>query len=195
MSFVPLRNNWWLYSSPHQTVWNKQIKSWFHPPWQFHTHIDKYFFYLMCVLWPWSVLYLALLKLCKFTCNEKCFLRSVGACLSVCVCTVGCILSCAAVLDDRDFQLSRVRRQTQGGYKTDSRHSACLSVAKIQGIFITVQNCVVLWNSFGWSINLIFVSEACLAQNIQYANMQIQKLGFMQGWILKYVLNIDKIHM
>ncbi len=112
-----------------------------------HTHIDRDLFYFMCVLWPWSVLFLALLKLCKFTYNEKCFLRSVGACLSVCVNTVGCTLSCAAVSDDRDFQLSRVRRETQGGYKTDSRHSACLSVAKIQDAFIAQQNCVVLWRS------------------------------------------------
>lgn len=119
-----------------------------------HTHIDKDFFCHMYVLWPRSVLYLALLKLCKFTCNEKCFLRSVGACLSVCVCTVGCILSCTAVLDDRDFQLSRVRRQTQGGYKTYSRHSACLSVTKIRGIFITVQNRLVLRYSFSWSVHL-----------------------------------------
>ncbi len=68
--------------------------------------------------------------------NEKCFLRSVGACLSVC--------EHGWVPDDRDFLLSRVRRETQGGFKTDSRHSACLSVAKIQDAFIAQQNCVVL---------------------------------------------------
>ncbi len=52
--------------------------------------------------------------------NEKCFLRSVGACLSVC--------EHGWVPDDRDFLLSRVRRETQGALRLiqDTQH-ACLS--------------------------------------------------------------------
>lgn len=135
MIFVLLCNNWWLCSSPHQTIWNKQIKSWFFPLWQFHTHVDRHF---LCVCFDPEVFYIWLYQNYA-KCNEKCFLRSVGACLSVC--------EHGWVPDDRDFQLSRVRGETQWGFKTDSRHSACLSVAKIQDAFIAQQNCVVLWRS------------------------------------------------
>jgi len=39
--------------------------------------------------------------------------------------------------DDRDFQLSRVRRQALGGYKPDSRHPACMSDTKNKALCIT----------------------------------------------------------